>query len=265
MVCLLGGAACGTSDPEAIGTPPVGDARDRPPEPGATADPEAIGTPPVGDSVGDVVAPDRVVRIVEIDRSALEREGRIRYRVQNVSEREQPDLVWTVTFEFPPDARSGWVRPHVAEVTSEMPLRLVSGGRSELLEAVCPNFERYVEMGTPVVATRLHVQVESPVPTRPRSRDGTRGTIFLSGNIECVGMLEDLHRQESMWIDFENVSQARLPPFEVHAVFTSTKARTPKSGGPALAPGARCRVVLDLRGVDGSDSWFAVKVNYRRL
>lgn len=219
----------------------------------------------VSDAPGQVVPPDEVVRIVEADRSGLAETGRVRYRVENVSGREQSDLVWSVTFHFPAEVRDGLAMPEVSETTSEMPLKLVAGGKSEVLEATCPNFARYSAAKIPVLATRLNLQVEEPVRTVARSSDGSPGTLFLSGKVECVGMSDDLYGQSTLWLEFQNVTNTKLPPFEVQAVFPDTGARTKRKAGAALEPGQRTRVELDLEGVDMGNREFAVKVGFRRM
>lgn len=217
------------------------------------------------DAVGQLVAPDQVVRIVELDRAELEKDGRVRYRVENVSGKDQLDLVWSVTFQFPSEVRDGMVMPEVSETTSEMPLKLLAGGKSEMLVATCPNYARYASAKIPVLATRLNLQVEEPVRTVARGADGTPGTVFLSGKIECVGMENDLYGKSVLWLEFQNVTQTRLPPFEVQAVFPETGARTKRKSGSALEPGQRTRVELELDGLDLGDREFAVKVGFRRM
>jgi hypothetical protein len=108
------------------------------------------------------------------------------------------------------------------------------------------------------------MQVEEPVPARARS-ENEPGTLFLSGKLECVGMSEDLYGQTTLWLEFENVTSSRLPPFEVQAVFGERRVRTPKKGGPGLDPGQRAKVELDLTGLELGDRSFAVKVNFRGL
>lgn len=216
------------------------------------------------DSVGYVLPPDGVVKIVEIDRKELQTAGKVRYRVENISGSEQADLVWSVTFVFPPEERGEFLLPEVTEPTSEFPLKLVAGGRSEMLEVVCPNWSKYAQAGTKVKATRLNLAREEPVPARART-GSEPGTYFLSGKIECVGMSDDLYGQTTLWIEFENVTGSKLPPFEVQAVFAITGARTPKRVGPGLEAGQRGKVELDLAGLDLGDRSFAVKVNFRRL
>ena len=219
----------------------------------------------VSDAPGQLVPPDDVVKIVEADRSALEKDGRVRYRIENISGRDQPDLVWSVTFQFPAEVREGVALPEVAETSSETALRLVAGGKSEVLEATCPNYARYATAKIPVLATRFNLAREEPVRTVARSADGTPGTQFLSNKIECVGMTPDLYGQKIFWLEFQNVSTSKTAPFEVQAVFPSSTARTKKKTGPALEPGQRARVELDLEGVDTGDREFTVKVAFRRL
>ena len=222
------------------------------------------GGPVTDDAVGKVLPPDSVVRILEIDRSQLQTAGKVRYRVENVSGSEQPDLMWSVTFVFPPEESGELLLPDVKESTAEMPLRLVADGRSEFLEAVCPNWTKYSTAGTQVEATRLNMQVEEPVPARARS-GSEPGTYFVAGKLECVGMSDDLYGESTLWLEFENVTATRLPPFEVQAVFGERRVRTPKKGGPGLDPGQRARVELDIAGLDLGDRSFAVKVNFRGL
>ena len=220
------------------------------------------------DAAGQLVPPDEIVKIVEADRAGLEKDGRVRYRIENVSGRDQPDLVWSVTFHFPSEVREGVAMPEVSETSSETALKLVAGGKSEVLEATCPNYGRYAAAKIPVLATQFNLAREEPVRTIARSADGTPGTLFLSGKVECVGMSPDLYGQKTLWLEFQNVSTAKIAPFEAQAVFPSggqQNNRTKKKTGPSLEPGQRGRVELDLDGVDMGDREFTVKVAFRRL
>jgi hypothetical protein len=204
------------------------------------------------------------VRIGKIDRSAAATSGVARYWVDNISGTDQEDLVWSVTFTFPPAKGGGDIElAEEAETTSEKTLVLLRGETAKLLEAQCAAFESRRQAGQAVTGTRLNVMSNPPVLTLARA-PGHPGTRFL-GKIECVGQSDVWASNDEMTIEFENVSTSKAADLEVQVVFTDTRARTAWKAIPPIAPGARAKVVVDLRGVDMGARDFLVKVRQQAL
>lgn len=231
---------------------------------GCAAPGDGGGRGAVGDAAGQVIAPDNVARIQSVDRSTASRDGRAKYVIENVSGADQEDLVWSVTFWFPPEIRDGIEMPEVSETTGERALVLLRGEK-KAVDALCPDFQRYAAAQKPVLGTRINLQVQQPILTVPRNSDGSPGTRFVANKLECVGMIDDLYGQSSLWIEFENVSATKLTDLELQIVFPSSGARTKWKSIPSLAPGQRSRIDVDLGGVDVGDRSFTVKVRQQAL
>jgi hypothetical protein len=211
------------------------------------------------DAEGTVLAEG--VRIASIDRSAMAGEGRVTYRVDNVSGRDLDDLVWSVTFVFPRRSGMGDIQvEEETETTAERPLGLQRGEQGRAVVAVCGAFAERRAMGQQAIGTRLNVASNPPVLTVARAADGTPGTRFAANRIECVGQSDIWADAESLTIEFENVSGQKVTDLEVQAVFVDTKARTKWKAIPSMAPGQRAKATLDLRGLDLGGRDFLVNV-----
>jgi hypothetical protein len=218
----------------------------------------------MGDDAGQIVG--EVARSVKVDRTTVNQDGRVRYWIENISGQDQEDLVWSVTFHLPPEVKDGLEVPEQGEVTSERGLVLYKDDKARLVEAECPNWTEIRARGKKILSTTLNLQVQQPVPTIARNAT-ERGTVFDGGRLECVGMdPDDLLGKDSTWIEFENVSSRKLLDLELQYVFAGAAARTKWKSIPALAPGQRARVEVDLRGLGlGTDRDFMVKVRQQAL
>ena len=202
------------------------------------------------------------VRVVKIDRSEMGTAGRVKYTVDNVSGADQEDLVWSVTFTFPPKRATGEGEielPEESETTAERPLRILRGETGRVLDAVCGAFGERTARGQPVLGTRLNVSSNPPVLTLARTAS-SQGTRFANNRIECVAQSDIWASAESLTIEFENVSNAKVSDLEVQVLFTDSKARSKWKPLPSMGPGQRAKATLDIRGLDLGSRDFLVKV-----
>lgn len=206
------------------------------------------------------------VRIVKIDRAAVNTEGRVRYTVDNVSGVDQEDLTWSVSFLFPPrQGESDIAVAEESETTSERSLVMLRGDSGKVLDAVCGAFNERRAAGQPVIGTRLRVAKNEPAFPMARA-PGSQGTRFLN-KLEMVSVsnIEDATDPTELVLEFENFSGGKVSELEVQAVFPRSGMRTKWKALPAAGPGQRTRAVLDLRGVNIGDRQFLVKVRQQDL
>jgi hypothetical protein len=219
-----------------------------------------------GDAEGAVLSfgGEPLARIVKKDTSQLG-SGKVRYVLENVSGQNQEDLVWSVSFSLPPGKMTSEIQMREqVETTSERYIVLFKNDKEKALEAECPNFDP----SRPIRGTQLRLGIDAPAMTFARGSDGTSGTRFYGGRVECVGISgEDglYNDPPALWIEFENVSDRKVSDLELQVVFTDTNGRTKWKGLPSMAPGARTRVDVDLAGVDMGGRAFLVKVRQKAL
>lgn len=204
------------------------------------------------------------VQIARVDRSTVNKDGKVRYYVDNISGSDQEDLAWSVSFVFPRGESSSEISVSAEEeTTAEKSLILLRGERNKVLEAECGAFAERRSRGQSVIGTRLNMIPNPPVLTLARAPDGSPGTRFL-GRIECVG-------QSSIWdgdqlvLEFENVSGGKVTNLELQVVFVDTRAKSKWRAIPPLAPGQRGKVAVDLKGIDMGERSFLVKVRQQAL
>lgn len=201
------------------------------------------------------------VRIAKIDRSTVNQDGKVRYWVDNISGTDQDDLAWSVSFLFPPQ-KSDVSVTETAETTSERSLTLLRGDANKLLEAQCGAFAEMKARGQPVLGTRLNVAFSPPVMTLARDAN-TAGTRFL-GKIECVGQ-SNVWEGDQLVLEFENITNAKVSDLELQVVFVDTRAKSKWRAIPAMGPGQRAKVAVDLKGLDMGSRDFLVKVRQQAL
>lgn len=218
------------------------------------------------DAEGSVVA--GVARISRIDRSTVNQDGKVRYVLDNVSGADQEDLLWSVSFLFPGrSVGAGAISTdEQAETTSEKTLILLRGEQGKVLEAQCGALAEHRARGETVIGTRLNVAPNPPVPTLARTAS-QRGTMLASGRLECVGQsdIESPASPTELVLEFENLSSAKVSDLELQVLFVSSRVRSKWRAIPAMAPGQRGRVVVDLQGLDIGDRSFLVKIQQQAL
>lgn len=215
------------------------------------------------DQPGDIVefGGQQVARIVSVDRGTARQDGKVRYVIENVSGRDQEDLVYSVTFAFPPGAMGGDIAmQYELDTTVERGFALFSNDRSKALDAVMPEASR----AGALLGTKLNLAIEPPALTMSRSASGP-GTRFVGNRLECVGQAPFEDDPSELWLEFENVSNQKLSNLEVQILFVDTKARTKWKSMPTVNPGERKRVNPDIRGLDAGDRRFLVKVRQAAL
>lgn len=201
---------------------------------------------------------ENIVRIVEVDRSTLETDGTVRYRLANVSGEDQESLAARVIFYYPPTQQGGIALPYDTDVTVETTVVLFKGQDDYVFSATSRTFADRSAAGDAVLATRIDVQKEEPIAMV--ARDGaTPGTRVLNGQLECVGISdEDLRlgldgAAPQLWLDFENVGREALSSIQIKVLFLDTQGDrvTGETGWhdlPELGAGERGRVDVELDG-----------------
>ena len=207
-----------------------------------------------------------LARIVSKDTSGLAASGKVKYVLENVSGRDEEDLVWSVSFSMPPGRMTEEIQMREqVETTSERYMVLFKNDRQKAIEAECPNFDPT----RPITGTQLRLAIDAPAMTFARGTDGSQGTRYYGGRVECVGMSgEDELNSASprLWIDFENVSDRKVSDLEVQVVFTDSNGRTKWKALKSMAPRARSGPVeIDVRGMDMGGKAFLVKVRAQAL
>jgi hypothetical protein len=196
-----------------------------------------------------------VVRIVSVDRSSLNTDGTVRYRVKNLTGEDQQSLAARVVFYYPPSEDSGIELPFETDVI-DVDLPLFKGQDNYELVAVSEAFEARSAAGYTVLATELDVTMEVPVPVVARTASAP-GTLLYNGRFECVGISPEDERlgldgaAPVLWIELENVSTREVRNVQISAVFMDTQGEgatgeTAWARLPRVDAGARERVTLDL-------------------
>ncbi|MCG3134903.1 MAG: hypothetical protein HMLKMBBP_02311 [Planctomycetes bacterium] len=215
------------------------------------------------DQPGDVIefGGQQIARIVSVDRGTARSDGKVRYVVENISGRDQEDLVYSVTYAFPPGAMGGDIAmQYELDTTVERGFALFSNDRSKALDSVMPDASR----AGALLGTKLNLAIEPPALTMSRTASGP-GTRFVGNRLECVGQAPFEDDPSELWLEFENVSNQKLSNLEVQILFVDTKARTKWKSMPTVNPGERKRIAPDIRGLDTGDRRFLVKVRQAAL
>ena len=198
-----------------------------------------------------------VVQIVSIDRSTVNTDGTVRYRVKNLTQQDQETLSARVIFYYPPSEGSDIALPYEADVI-DVKLPLFKGQDNYELVATSEAFAERSAAGEAVLATELDVTLEVLVPVLARTA-AAPGTRLLNGRLECVGISPEDARlgldgtKPELWIEFENVSAKAVRNVQVSAVFMDTRGdvTTGETGWTRMSrvePGERRRVELNLEG-----------------
>lgn len=237
------------------------------PEPAPSTEPPAVAGP-VGDTVGTVLAEGRL-RIVAIDRSRLETEGEVTYRVVNIAGRGGD---FSTCIQFHGDPRPPYPSPDLVETliatSAKFTVHLAGGEETSVTERCAA--PAGAQGDRPATAqprtTRMVATFELPELTVARNAStGQRGSTFVNGKLECVGLSDLWDDASGLEVHLENVSSERIPGlFEVSAIFVDTGERCAPNALPALAPGQVARVRLDLTGVALGGRAFRVRVVPRR-
>lgn len=216
------------------------------------------------DSAGEALP--GVVRIEGVEHGA---DGKVTYRLANISGRVQEDLSYRITFRYPPTAQSVGTL-YEWDATPLRDLVLLKSDTAKDISADNPR------PGQKVLETKLYLENIIPVDTVSRD-DGPpgSGTLFLDRALECVTMAgEDAVRAGTLWIELENVSSRKISDLEARVVFidmdrqgTSRKvAESSWTPVAELQPGARGKVQFDLSQVGRVGSYkFLVKIRQQSL
>lgn len=209
---------------------------------GGGAAARVVGEP---DAPGTQVLPG-VVTIADIDRSAMNTEGIVRYYIDNVSGEDQEDLVYFVQFFRPPTA-SGIKIEFLSEPTTETPLVLFKSDRRREIAVRSDDAATWKDIST----TRLTVNKMEAVPTV--AREGSQsGTTFLNGALECTGFQGDFFQAEpALALELTNVSEKPATDLEIRVVFKDGKNRkeTDWKRLAPMKPGQSMDVSFDLSGM----------------
>ena len=203
-----------------------------------------------------------VVQIVGVEHGA---DGKVTYKLSNISGRVQEDLSCSIAFRYPDTAQSAMVL-HEWQPTPLRDLVLLKSDTAKEITEANPR------PGQKVLETKLTVESTPPVDTVAREQGPPgSGTLFLpERSLECVTMAgEDDVRAGKLWIELENVSAKRVSDLEARVVFidvdrqgTSRKqAETKWTPVAELDPGKRGKVEFDLAGLGPVGSYkFLVKI-----
>lgn len=208
------------------------------------------------DVAGDEPVPG-VVRIVEVDRSALQTEGRVRYRLANLTRADVENLSARVTFYYPAREGAGIALPFETDVTEETAFVLFRGQEDYDLTATSRAFAERSEAGDQVLATEIDVLQAEPIPITARSGRAS-GTVLLDA-LECVAISpEDLRlgmdgAAPRLWFEFANTSGRPMNAVEMKVLFLDTLTKdvtgeTTWQALPSFGPGESKRVEIDLAG-----------------
>lgn len=184
-----------------------------------------------------------VVRIVGVDHAA---DGRVTYRVENISGKLQEDLAYRIRFRFPPTGNSAIEIRDDWETTAIRDLVLLKSDTAKEISADNPR------PGSEIKETILNVENTPPVGAVARDAGPPgSGSLFLERALECVKMAgEDEVRAGKLWIEVENVSGRRVTELEARAVFVDgdgvKQAESKWIGMRDLEPAARGRVDFDI-------------------
>jgi hypothetical protein len=113
------------------------------------------------DNAGDWALVD-AVRIVSVDRSAVNTDGSVRYVLENVTGEDQDTLTARITFFYPPSG--DFDLPYDTDVTEEMDVPLFKGQNDYVLSATSRVFAERAERGEKVLATNVSVSMAELVP-----------------------------------------------------------------------------------------------------
>jgi len=184
-----------------------------------------------------------VVQIVGVDHGA---DGRVTYRVANISGKLQEDLAYRIRFRY---QATGQGAISIADDWETTPVRDLVLLKSDTAKEIAADNPR---PGKEVKETELNVENTPPVGVVARD-DGPPGTgsLFLERALECVRMAgEDEVRAGKLWIEVENVSGRRVTELEARAVFVDgagvKQAETKWIAMRDLEAAARSRVDFDI-------------------
>ncbi len=221
-----------------------------------------------GSRVGDVGG-SAIARVVSVDTSALQTEGKVKYVIENATGTDLEDLLYSVSFHFPPGKVQDEIQvTEEQEASSERPLTLYKNDRQKVIEAVCPNWGGPTRVGK-VRGTSLMIQNEPPVPVLPRTATDS-GTRLFNNRLECTAIAtrDELDAETPrLWVELENTDaqKRKAADLEIQVVFPNGGTRTKWKSVPTIQPGGRVKVDLDLRGVELGDKEFLVKVRPQAL
>jgi hypothetical protein len=208
-----------------------------------------------------------IVKIVGVDSGA---DGRITYRLENISGKVQEDLSYRIAFRYPETETSAFKLYE----WDAAPLRDLVLLKSDTAKEVSADNPR---PGQKVLETKLTVENTPPVDTVARAGGAAgTGTLFLERSLECTAMAnEDEVRAGTLWIELENVSSKKVSEMEARVVFIDIVDRAGTSRKQAetkwtpladLDPGARGKVNFDLSGLGRVGSYkFLVKIRQQSL
>ena len=200
-----------------------------------------------------------IVKIVGVDSGA---DGRITYRLENISGKVQEDLSYRIAFRYPETETSAF-KLYEWDAAPLRDLVLLKSDTAKEISADNPR------PGSEIKETILNVENTPPVGAVARD-DGPpgSGSLFLERALECVKMAgEDEVRAGKLWIEFENVSGRRVTELEARAVFVdgdgAKQAESKWIGMRDLEPAARGRVDFDISGL-GRVAVFTLLIKVRQ-
>ncbi len=213
---------------------------------------------------------DGVIKIVDIDRSTMNKDGVVRYYVENLTGDLVENLVYTVMFTYPaaPNKERGAIDlPFESVGTPEQFINLAPADTRKEIAVVCPEFEQRAALGQKIQSTKLTVFEDAPAPAVVRTRSSA-GSTFFGGALELVGLANDelYNNPPSFWIEIENISRASAN-CEVKVIFLELDGKT-MSGQTkwqplgAIQPGTSKRKDIDLTGagrVKGKGFWIKAR------
>jgi hypothetical protein len=212
-----------------------------------------------GDAPGEVVLPGKV-RIARIDRQPA---GRVTYYLENIAGSLQEDLSYHIDFLYKPVVGSAIEIREDRNTTPERDLVLLKGDAAKQCAADNPR------PGVEYITTQISVSESPPIAVVARDASN-RGTLFLNGALECVGMSsEDDIRAGTLWIEVENNSNRPVSELEAKAAFVDQMVGT-KHAETKWTPvkdlrgeGDRARIEFNLAGL-GKVSQYTVLVKIRQ-
>jgi len=179
------------------------------------------------DQPGDEPIPN-TVRIVSIDRSRLQTDGTVTYRLENLTREDVDNLSARIVFYYPPTQGGDIALPFDTDVMDETSFTLVRGKQDYDIVSTSRAFPARSAAGDKVLATRLDVVQSEPVALTKREGD-VAGTLVLNDQLECVDISdEDLRlgmegAAPTLWIEFRNVWDRPVTGVVVQAVFLDTE------------------------------------------
>lgn len=216
------------------------------------AAPESVDVLSTPDNEGDLLA-DGALKIVRIDRSRLKTEGVVAYVVKNVSSGPGKDFVWSVTFQYDPPKDTGEIRmPVTLEPTDEFSVYLVSEDeeRIEIKSGAFDSRPKDESGGRGVRSTRMSAYRFPPRLAIARG-EGMQGTLFVGGDVECVGLSSLWDDPTQLVVSLQNISNKAIPDnrYQLVVIMDESETRSDPVPLPGLAPGQTVKVTADLSKV----------------